>query len=125
MNSSSIILKGYLFVLISASADATLPIIGKIAYNNAIYPANLLFLRNVFSFFLLSLYLIIHHKAVLSKSPLVLLQGLMIALQELFFYFYLQYLPASIATIIFYTYPIIVAVMAAFFFKEKNVPGFL
>ncbi|MDD2586500.1 MAG: DMT family transporter [Syntrophomonadaceae bacterium] len=120
MHSSSALLKGYLFVIISSIADSTIPIIGKIAYAYSLTPVQLFFIRHFFAFIVIAVILLPRGKHVICLSPQVLAQGLLLFIQELLFYYSLEQMPASIATIIFYTYPILVAMLAIVLFKEKS-----
>lgn len=120
MNKSSYILFGYVFILISAAADATLPLVGKFAYHLDMSPALILFLRNVFAFALLACYSLLKRVPLLSRSPLVFVQGIFLLTQELLFFYSLRYLNVSAATVIFYTYPVLVTLLARVFFKEKT-----
>ncbi len=106
-------------MLISAAADATLPIFGKAAYHMGLGPASILFLRNFFAFAMLALYAIWRGRSILTRSWLVYLQGGLLIAQELLFFYAMHYLDASVGTVIFYTYPILVALLAVFFFREK------
>ena len=119
MNMSSVLIKGLLFVLLSSTADATIPIIGKAALLYNLSPPQVFFLRHFMAFIVFVPICVFQRKPIVYLSPLVILQGLILFIQELLFYFSLQYLQASIATIIFYSYPIIVAVLAIFIFREK------
>lgn len=123
MHSSSL-LKGYLFVIISSVADATLPIIGKIAYAYALTPIQLFFIRHCFAFVIISVLLWARGKHIIRLSPQVIIQGLLLFIQEILFYYSLAYLPASTATIFFYTYPILVALLAIVLFREKSSLAF-
>jgi drug/metabolite transporter (DMT)-like permease len=113
-------LLGLIFVVCSAMADSTLPIFGKLAYANGLDPAVLLMLRNGFSFLILFGYLFIFNgrqALVISKASLG--QGLVLIASEMAYLYSLKEVAANVATVIFYTYPILVAVLAATFFKER------
>lgn len=106
-------------MLISATADATIPIFGKVAYHMGLGPASILFLRNFFAFVMLALYGIWRGRAILTRSWLVYFQGGLLIAQELLFFYAMHYLDASVGTVVFYTYPILVSLLAIFFYKEK------
>jgi DME family drug/metabolite transporter len=125
MQQSSKIFIGLTYVIISATADAALPIFGKAAYHMNLGPASILFLRNLFAFVVLSLYGIWRGQSILTRSWLVYFQGVLLIAQELLFFYAMHYLDASIGTIVFYTYPMVVSLLAIFFFHEKvSLPFF-
>lgn len=124
MQHSSKLLIGLIYVLISATADAALPIFGKAAYNMHLGPASILLLRNIFALAVLALYGLYKRQPILVRSWLVYFQGIFLVLQELLFFYAMQYLPASIGTVIFYTYPILVSLLAIIFFHEKVSKSF-
>lgn len=116
---------GLTYVFISATADAALPIFGKAAYSMDLGPASILFLRNLFAFMILALYGMSRGRAVLTRSWLVYVQGILLLAQELLFFYSMHYLDASVGTVVFYTYPILVSLLAIFFFCEKvSLPFF-
>lgn len=113
-------LKGTLYVFISAFMYATLPIFTKFAYLNGMEPASAIFYRYLFAFIILFFYLTVWKKGpIISTSPLVIAQGLMLITASLFYFHALQSLSASIGTIIFFTHPILVALLAISIYRER------
>ncbi len=116
-------IKGSLFIFFSAFMYATLPILGKLAFQTGLTPSAILLLRYLFSLLLLSVYIkLIKNKKVLTLSPLVITQGIFFTLGSLFYFYSLKYLAAGIASVIFFTYPVIVACLAVPIYKEKLAP---
>ncbi|MGE5398041.1 MAG: DMT family transporter [Chitinophagales bacterium] len=113
-------LKGYLYVFTSALMYASLPIFGKYAFSFGLDAASTLWLRFVFSFIVLFGYLIITRRSILaSKSPLIMLQGLFLIGSGLFYFNGLKHLSAGLASVVFFTYPVIVALLSRIVLKEK------
>ncbi len=116
-------LQGTVYILFSALMYATLPILVKFAYLAGLGPGDTLLLRYFFSFILLGGFIkLLKRGRLLSLSFLVIGQGLCLAGSSLFYFFALETLPAGIATVIFFTHPVIVAVLSLFVFKEEFAP---
>ena len=116
-------LLGTAYVLFSALMYATLPILVKLAYSVGLGPGNTLLLRYIFSFILLSGFIkLFSHGRLLSLSPLVIVQGMLILGSGLFYFSALKTLPAGMATVVFFTHPVLVAILSLFVFKEKFAP---
>lgn len=112
--------KGSIYICLSALVYATLPILTKFAYSTGLQPDNILLIRYIFTFIILSLYLrLVKRKSILNKSPLAIIQGILMITQGLLFFYALCYLSAGLAIVIFFSHPILVAVAALPLFKEK------
>jgi len=59
---------------------------------------------------------------VLSKSPLVIIQGIILITGGLAFFYSLRYLSAGLTSVIFFSHPALVAVLTLVIFKEKFEP---
>lgn len=115
--------RGSIYVLFSALVYATLPIFVKFAYSAGLGPESTLLLRYLFSFILLALLIrFVKHTRVLSFSPAVIVQGIFLTASGLFYFFSLNTLPAGLATVIFFSHPVLVAVLSIMIFKESFVP---
>ncbi len=113
-------MKGSIFVFISAFMYATLPILTKLAFQYGLTPSAAIFYRYLFAFILLFLYLKLWKKEpVIAPSLKVILQGLFLVAGSVLFFYALQYIAASIGSIIFFTHPIIVAFLAILIYKEN------
>lgn len=116
-------MQGIILILSSALLYSTMPIFGKLAYATGLGPSNILLLRFSFAFIILLIYVgLIHKKPVLIKSPLVIVQGIVLIVGGLFYFHSLQYLSAGLVTVIFFSHPVIVALLAIPIFKEKCMP---
>ena len=112
--------KGFILVFISAFMYATLPILTKIAYQYGLAPSIAIFYRYLFAFMILFLYLRLYKKEpAINPSFMVILQGLFLLGGSITYFYALQHISASIGSIVFFTHPIIVAVLAILIFKEK------
>jgi drug/metabolite transporter (DMT)-like permease len=113
---------GAIYIFISATMYAILPVMTKIAYASGLQPIYLIWLRYLFTFvFLIGLLLFLKRKIILI-SPLVVLQGLFFVLSGITYFLCLRYLSAGLSSVIFFTHPAIVAVLAIIIFKEKATP---
>ncbi len=116
-------LKGSIFILFSAFMYATLPILVKLAYAAGLGPGSTLLLRYIFSFILLALFIkVVKHDHILSLSPPVIAQGIFLTASGLFYFFALNTLSAGLTTVIFFTHPVLVAILSIVIFKERLVP---
>lgn len=116
-------IQGALFIFLSALMYATLPILGKLAFQAGLSPSAALLLRYLFSLFLLALYIgVLKREQVLTLKPLVIIQGILLTTGSLFYFYSLKYLAAGITTVIFFLYPVLVACLAIPVYKEKLQP---
>lgn len=116
-------IQGALFIFMSALMYATLPILGKLAFQAGLSPSAALLLRYLFSLFLLELYIgVLKREQVLTLKPLVIIQGILLTMGSLFYFHSLKYLAAGITTVIFFLYPVLVACLSMPVYKEKLQP---
>lgn len=112
-------LQGVLFVFVSALLYSTLPILCKIAYASGLTSVQALLLRYLIAFMVLSLYLGFRwHMRIVSWKAMVLLQGLVMISSGLCFFNSLQFLSAGLTIVIFFSHPVLVAILAILIFKE-------
>ena len=117
-------IKGILLAIISACAYATLPIIGKMGYEQGLTAIQMLTYRFCFGFATLFLFFLFFRRKALIPTPRLLLKcaGLGIGLyliQSFFFFSALSYIPASTTTLILYLYPLVVLIQSTVFLKIK------
>ncbi len=110
---------GVVYIFISAFAYATQTTLGKLAFYAGLSPESLLMLRYMFTVAILTPCLAYKKVAVVDKSPLILLQAFLFALEGLCFFYALQYLSASITVVVFFSHPVLVAIASSIFLKEK------
>lgn len=110
---------GVIYIFISAFAYATQTILGKYAFAAGLSPESLLILRFAFTTILLTPYLLIRKIPVIDRSPLVLIQTMLFAVEGLLFFYALSQLAASITIVIFFCHPVLVAIIGSIIFKEK------
>jgi drug/metabolite transporter (DMT)-like permease len=85
---------GIIYIFISAFAYATQTILGKYAFAAGLSPESLLILRFAFTTILLTPYLLIRKIPVIDRSPLVLIQTMLFAVEGLLFFYALSQLAA-------------------------------
>jgi drug/metabolite transporter (DMT)-like permease len=115
--------KGILFCLTSACSYGLLPVFTAFAYRDDVTTSTLLFLR----FAIAALFLLIwafakFRKFRVSKRDLLfffILGAVFYNIQSRCFFESIKLIPASMTALILYTYPIIVMVLSAIFYKEK------
>jgi len=115
--------KGYLLVLVSATAFAFIPIFALHAYESGVTVTTLLFLRFTFAAFFFFLYLLVKVKrwkiSLQHLFFLFLLGGICYTMQSSFYFSAVKYIPSSLAALLLYLNPIFVAVLSFFVNKEK------
>ncbi|MEQ8200783.1 MAG: DMT family transporter [Syntrophomonadaceae bacterium] len=123
MHPTSKELKGSLYILFSALMYATLPVLVKLAYRQGLTPESTLFLRYLFSFLFLAIVLVgVRREPVLTLTPLVFAQGILLTAGGLFYFFALEYLAAGLTTVIFFAHPALVALLSIIIYSESLAP---
>lgn len=113
-------MQGFVFITISAVMYACMAVIAKIAYATGLDAALMLFMRFGLAFLMLVIYLkLVKQTRIFIASPLILVQGFLMALISLFYFEGIKYIPAGMVNVIFFVYPIIVPVLAVIAFKER------
>ncbi len=112
--------KGILLVLASALMYASLPILTKVSYSSNLLPIQTLFLRYLLAALMLAPYILLINKEKISfTSPPVLAQGFFIVLGSFLYFTGLNYMPAGLFSIIFFSYPVSVAALDLIIEKRK------
>lgn len=115
--------RGSLYILFSALMYATLPILVKLAYSSGLTPGNALWLRYLCSTVILVVFIRLTQQGpVLSLSRPVVAQGTFLTIGGVFYFLSLQSLSAGLATIIFFTHPVLVACLSIVFLGDKFSP---
>lgn len=116
------LLIGYIYVAISALAYGFSPILGKYIYQLGVTPAVLLSLRFIMATGLLWLMVLAtrqsSHRPAASFRKFCAAQAVAYLLSAICFFNAIKYLDASIASVILFTYPLIVAGLAVPVFRE-------
>jgi drug/metabolite transporter (DMT)-like permease len=121
-------LRGYVLVIIAAILWGTMGILAKLSFEHGISPETLIALRLVISFATLSVALGLFSRASFktrkSDMLLFLVLGLFgIAFQRVAYFYAVGLTTATVAAILFYTYPVFVTLSAVLFWKEKLTLG--
>lgn len=115
--------KGVALVFLSALGFSLLPIFAIFAYREGANVLTLLFLRFTFAALFLFAYLgLTKHSLAVSRRQLALLfalGGVLYSAQSSLFFASLHYIPASLTSLMLYTYPLFVAILASIVDKEK------
>ncbi len=123
----SIGIKGELLVFLSAMGFATMGVLGKMAYSHGLNTTTLLFLRFfIAAIILFSASLFFKKSLKMSKKDILIafVFGCIGYNLVSFCYFYsLNFIPASLTAVIFFTYPIYVTIFSFILFKEKLTPN--
>lgn len=114
---------GSIYALVSASGFGVVPILALFAYRGGMEVSTLMFLRFTIASFLLFIYIFIKIKNT-NITPkqiffLFILGGFFYAMFSMTYFSAIRYIPASMAVLIFYTYPIIVALIS--YFQGKRI----
>ena len=110
---------GYLIAVIQAILYAGMGVIGKFLYGTGLNPEQVTAIRFIGAVLIVGVVLIIRRKPFFSRSPLVYVQALFFAASAYLYLVSVDYLTAGLATVIFYTYPAVVALMAVFALHER------
>ena len=115
-------LKGYLWGAIGGATYGMNPLFTLPMYQEGISPDSELFFRYLFAIPILALIMKFNHvdfKIKHQEIPPLVLMGIMFALCSLTLFQSYNYMDAGIASTILFLYPIIVALIMTFIFKEK------
>ena len=114
---------GSTYGVLSAVGFGTVPILALFAYDGGINVFTLLFLRFTLASILLFLYIFLtNKKIILNKKQLLnifVMGGILYSVFSFCYFSAIRYIPASLAVLIFYTYPFITAGISSFFLNMK------
>ena len=119
---------GVLFILLSGTAFGLLPWFARIAYDHGADPLGMLMVRFIFaSLMMLVTLAVVRRSGALPRGRLAiqlfLLGAAGYAPQASFFFFGVDRIDISLATVIFYTYPVFVVLASWLFLKHRpSVP---
>jgi len=115
---------GYILVAVASILWGTMGILATLSFEYGILPETLIALRLVIGFATLSVILALFRKDSfkIQKSDILLflILGIFaIAFQRISYFYAVDLTTATMAAILFYTYPVFVTLSASFFLKEK------
>ena len=117
---TSYVVIGYLLAVVQAVLYATLSIFGKLLYATGLDSHQVVLLRFLSMTVLLGAFLVIWRRApLLSMRRSTLIQGAFFFVTALFYLLAVEHLTAGMTTVIFYTFPAVVAVINVVVFKER------
>ena len=116
--------QGYVLIILASILWGTMGILAKLAFGYGIMPETLIALRLVFSFATLAVGLGLFRtdafKIQKADVRMFLVLGLFaIAFQRISYFYAVRLTTATVAAILFYTYPVFVTLFAVLFLKEK------
>lgn len=118
--SSRTVLTGYVLAIVQAVFYATMGIFGKLLYATGLTAQEAIILRFLATTVILGTVLLIWRKhALVSRQPAVYVQALLFFLSAILYFFAIERMSAGVATVIFYLYPVVVAVLSLFVFHER------
>ena len=120
-------IKGYLFVIVSAFIFGCMPLMAKLIYAEGVTPMSLVLFRNLLSLPILACLAFARHGSLkiplraLPKMSLIALMGCSIT-PILLFYSY-QYINSGTATVLHFIYPAVVVIFGMLFLKSRVRAG--
>ena len=121
-------MRGYISIVAASVLWGTMGILAKFAYVFGIRPETLIALRLIVGFVTLLVVLLLFGRGALRarRSDFLVLLGFGVfgvMLQRMSFFYAVSLTTATVAAILFYTYPVFVTILAWFLFKEKITFG--
>lgn len=116
--------RGYIFIAVASILWGTMGVLAKLSFEYGILPETLIALRLAISFSTLLAILILFSRDSLKVGKKDVLFFLIfgvfaIAFQRISYFYAVSLTTATVAAILFYTYPVFVALLSPFFWKEK------
>jgi len=117
-------LQGYISIIIASTLWGTMGILAKLAFGHGITPETLIALRLAVSFATLAMGLGLFRREAFKiqkgDALMFLVLGVFaIAFQRISYFYAVSLTTATVAAILFYTYPVFVTLFAVLFLKEK------
>lgn len=111
---------GYALAIAQAILYSTMGVACKFLYGTGLNTGQVVTLRYFGTVLVLGAFLLVWRKYPLfSRRPIVYVQGFFFVLCTILYYLSVRELTANVATVLFYAYPPMVALMAAIVFKER------
>lgn len=123
-------LRGYFLIVAASVLWGTMGILAKFSYEYGVQPATLIALRQIAGFTTLLVVLVLFDRRSLKVEKrdvaLLLVLGVFaVSFQRVSYFYSISFTTATVAAILFYTYPVFVNVFAWFFLREKVAFGHL
>jgi len=120
-------IRGYFLIIAASVLWGTMGIFAKLSYKYGILPETLIALRLVISFSTLLPALAVFKRSSFRVNrhdlPYLVIFGVFaVAFQRVSYFYAVSLATATIAAILFYTYPVFVTLLASLFLKEKLTP---
>ena len=110
---------GYTAGIVQAVLYATMGIFGKMLYACGLTPQLVMVLRFAFTVLFLGLFIaFFHERKFISRQPAVYVQSVFFFLSAWLYFLGVERMNAGLATVLFYTFPAVVAVLNVFVFHE-------
>lgn len=120
MNSMSAHAIGYIAAIIQAVLYATMGIFAKLLYECGLSAQLVMVLRFSCTVLFLGLFILLFHgRKFISHQPAVYVQSIFFFLSAWLYFLAVERINAGLATVLFYTFPALVAVMNVIVFHEK------
>lgn len=111
---------GYIAGIIQAVLYATMGIFAKLLYESGLDAQLVMVLRFICTVIFLGLYILLfHERKFISRQPAVYVQSIFFFLSAWLYFLAVERISAGLTTVLFYTFPAIVAVMNVFVFHER------
>jgi len=122
--------RAYLLIVVASIIWGTMGILGKLAFEYGIQPATLIALRLLISSLTILVPIALFKREFfrIQKKDVLQLLALgvfAIAFQRITYFYAVDLTTATIAAILFYTYPILVTIHSSLFLKEKITPSII
>lgn len=111
---------GYVLAVAQAVLYASMGVFAKFLYNTGLNPQQVTIMRFVPAAVILAVFILVLRKGkVFSRTPMVYVQGIFFAASAYLYMLAVDEMTAGLTTVIFYSYPAVVAIMAVFAFHER------
>ena len=111
---------GYVLAVVQAVLYASLGIFGKLLYATGLGSQEVVILRFLCTTVLLGAFVLVRGKdALISRQKTVYVQAVFFFLSAFLYFFTVEHLTAGMTTVIFYTFPLVVALINTLFFHER------
>lgn len=111
---------GYVFAIAQAVLYASMGVFAKFLYNTGLDPQQVTIMRFVPAAVLLAVVILVLRKGkVFSRTPMVYVQAIFFWASAYLYLLAVDELTAGLTTVIFYSYPAVVAIMAVLVFHER------